>query len=163
MLAPEDEEIIELTTVVATRIQSLVDRRGLGADNSEEDALSRDQPGLAALYASSVRSRIAVGSNTGQRVTKFGDQIDGDSLDTLQSPRCATVAGFSVHANVSIEARDRMRLERLPLIPTIRLRSREDTARGGRPDVQFRDLWMRREKTVPTFVSDRDSIRSQRQ
>jgi len=114
LLAPEDEEIVKLTALVATRIRSLLKRRGLGMDGSEEvDALFRDEPGLAALYANSVRSRVAVGSNTGQRVAKLGDQIDGDSLDVLQSPRCATVDGFSVHANVSIEAHDRIRLEDL--------------------------------------------------
>jgi hypothetical protein len=68
---------------------------------------------MAALYASSIRGRIAVGSNTGYRVARLGDQIDGDSLEVLQSPRCATFNGFSVHANVSIPAQDRMRLERL--------------------------------------------------
>jgi putative restriction endonuclease len=36
-----------------------------------------------------------------------------NSLDVLQSPRCATVGGFSVHADVCIPAHDRMRLERL--------------------------------------------------
>ena len=45
----------------------------------------------------------------------------------LQSPRCATVSGFSVHANVSIDGRDRLRLERLaryvsrPAVSTERL------------------------------------------
>ena len=102
-------------------------------DGSEKvDALFRDEPGLATLYANSVRSRVAVGSNTGQRVAKLGDQIDGDSLDVLQSPRCATVDGFSVHANVSIEARDRTRLERLcryagrPAVATERLSALPD-------------------------------------
>jgi len=133
LLAPEDEEIVKLTALVATRIRSLLKRRGLGMDGSEEvDALFRDEPGLAALYANSVRSRVAVGSNTGQRVAKLGDQIDGDSLDVLQSPRCATVDGFSVHANVSIEARDRTRLERLcryagrPAVATERLSALPD-------------------------------------
>ncbi len=109
--APEDDEIVEFTTVVATRIQSLLDRRGLDAGSEDEDSLLREHPGLAALYASSIRGRIAVGSNTGYRVARLGDQIDGDSLEVLQ-PRCATFNGFSVHANVSIPAHDRMRLER---------------------------------------------------
>jgi hypothetical protein len=47
------------------------------------------------------------------RVAQLGNQIDGDSLDDFQSPRCATVNGFSVHANVSVPAQDRMSLERL--------------------------------------------------
>lgn len=93
--APEDDEIVEFTNVVATRIQSLLDRRGLGAESEDEDSLSRDDPGLAAIYAGSIRGRIAVGSNMGYRVARLGDQIDGDSIDVLQSPRCATVNGFS--------------------------------------------------------------------
>lgn len=126
LLAPEGNEVIELTALIAGRIQSLLKRRGVEVD-TEEDDLSAQEPGLAAIYASSVRRRIAVGSNIGQRVARLGDQIDGDSLAALQSPRCATVDGFSVHANVSIEARDRMRLERLcryagrPAVATERL------------------------------------------
>ena len=82
---------------------------------------------MAALLASSVRRRIAVGSNAGHGVVRLGDQIDGDSMDPFQGPRCAMVSGFSVHANVYIEARDRLRLERLiryaarPAVATERL------------------------------------------
>jgi hypothetical protein len=39
-------------------------------------------------------------------VTRTGDQIDAESLDALASPRCATVSGFSLHANVAVPARD---------------------------------------------------------
>ena len=109
LTAPENEEVIRLTVLVARRILAMIERRR-GAD---EDALSRDEPGLAALYAASVRGRIAAGPHAGNRVGTLGDQIDGDSLDALTSPRCASVDGFSVHANVGIGARDRQRLERL--------------------------------------------------
>lgn len=160
LLAPEDEEIVELTTLVATRIQSLLDRRGFGAmENSEAaDALSRDEPGLAALYASSVRGRIAVGSNTGRRVARMGDQIDGDSLDILQSPRCATVSGFSMHANVSVEGRDRMRLERLcryaarPAVATERLSALPD----GRLQYRLKRPW--RDGTSAIIFEPQDLI-----
>lgn len=130
--APEDDEIVEFTTIVATRIESLLQRRGIGAGSEDEDALSRDDPGMAALYASSIRGRIAVGSNMGYRVARIGDQIEGDSLDVLQSPRCATVNGFSVHANVSVPAHARTRLERLcryaarPAVATERLSELSD-------------------------------------
>ena len=112
---PEDGDVARVATLVAKRVESLMKRRGLGPDDDPDaaDALSRDHPGLAAIYSASVRSRIASGPNAGNRVATLGDQIDGDSLDSLQSPRCATVSGFSVHANVSIAARDRLRLERL--------------------------------------------------
>jgi hypothetical protein len=112
---PQDDDVARVATLVAKRVESLMKRRGLGPDDDPDagDALSRDHPGLAAIYSASVRSRIASGPNAGSRVATLGDQIDGDSLDSLQSPRCATVSGFSVHANVSIAARDRLRLERL--------------------------------------------------
>ena len=126
--APEDEDVLHLTTLVSQKIQSLLERRGFGseADPQQADPLSQDDPGMASLLANSVRRRIAVGSNTGRGVVRMGDQIDGEK-DAFQSPRCAMVSGFSVHANVCIEARDRMRLERLiryaarPAVATERL------------------------------------------
>ncbi len=59
---------------------------------------------MAACWSTSVRRRIAVGSNAGGGVVRLGDQIDGDSLDTFQSPRCAMVSGFSVHAMADANA-----------------------------------------------------------
>ena len=53
-------------------------------------------------------------------------------MDAFQGPRCAMVSGFSVHANVAIEARDRIRLERLiryaarPAVATERLSALPD-------------------------------------
>ena len=67
------------------------------------------ETGRRAQYA----NNLLPGPNAGSRVATLGDQIDGNSLDSLQSPRCATVSGFSIHANVNIGARDRLRLERL--------------------------------------------------
>jgi hypothetical protein len=87
---------------------------------------------MAALLVNSVRRRIAVGRNTGHGVVRLGDQIDGDSMDAIQGPRCAMVSGFSVHANVYIEAHDRFRLERLiryaarPAVATERLSALPD-------------------------------------
>ncbi len=132
--APEDKDVHQLTTLVSQRVQSLLERRGFGteADPQQADPLSQDDPGMAALLASSVRRRIAVGSNAGHGVVRLGDQIDGDSMDAFQSPRCAMVSGFSVHANICIEARDRMRLERLiryaarPAVATERLSALPD-------------------------------------
>jgi hypothetical protein len=127
--APEDEDVLRLTTLVSKRVESLLQRRALGsdADSPQADPLFENDPGMAALLASSVRRRIAVGSNAGRSVVRLGDQIDGDSMDTFQGPRCAMVSGFSVHANVSVEAHDRIRLERLiryaarPAVATERL------------------------------------------
>ena len=87
------EDVLRLTTLVSERVQSLLERRGCGteADSQQAHPLSRDDPATAALLANAVRRRIAVGSNTGRGVVRLGDQIDGDSLDAFQSPRCAMV------------------------------------------------------------------------
>jgi len=44
---------------------------------------------------------------------RFGDRIGPDRLASTATPRCATVGGLSLHANVAVPARDRARLERL--------------------------------------------------
>ena len=86
-------------------------QRGL---KDEADTLVENEPGLAALYASAVRGRIASEPNAGNRVaTVGGDRIDGDSLEAMSSPRCAAIAGFNLHGKVAIGPRDRKRLERL--------------------------------------------------
>jgi len=126
---PEDADVVRVAALVAERVESLLKRRGLGPcdDPGTADALGRDEPGLAAIYSASIRGRIASGPRAGNRVMTVGDQVDGDNLDPLQSSRCAMVSGFSVHANVSIDARDRLRLERLaryvsrPAVSTERL------------------------------------------
>lgn len=112
--APGDEDVVRLAALVSRLVQSLLERRGLQPDDDVQQAgpLAAD-PGLAGLLAHSVQHRIAVGAKAGWRVARLGDQIDGDSLDAIQGPRCAMVSGFSLHGNVAIGAYDRMRLERL--------------------------------------------------
>ncbi len=113
--APDDAEVARVTWRVARGVARLLERRGLtgDADAEEADPLSRDEPLLAALYSASVRGRIASGPGTGQRVTRLGDRIEVEEIAGALGPRCAEVAGVSVHANVSVPARDRERLERL--------------------------------------------------
>jgi hypothetical protein len=79
----------------------------------ESDPLSREQPWLAGIYGASVLGRVAFGSNAGRRVPRFRDEVDPESIEALASPRCATVSGFSLHANTAVHAGDRQRLERL--------------------------------------------------
>jgi len=44
---------------------------------------------------------------------RFGDRIDPDRIAGSGAPRCASVGGLSLHADVAVPARDRSRLERL--------------------------------------------------
>ncbi len=52
-------------------------------------------------------------AHAGRRVTRIGDQIDPESVDWTLAPQCATINGFSLHANVVVHAEDRLRLGRL--------------------------------------------------
>ena len=108
---PDDAEVARVATRVARRIGHLLERRGLGHENEvdpeEVDPLARDEPLLAALYSASVRGRIATGPRAGRRVMRFGDRIDVEDAAASRGPRCAEIAGISVHANVAVPARDR--------------------------------------------------------
>jgi hypothetical protein len=112
---PDDAEVARLARLLARRLARLLERRGLGpdADPADADPLPREQPLLAALYTASVSGSIATGPRAGRSVVRVGDFIDVEDLPVLTGPRCASVSGVSLHANVAVPARDRRRLERL--------------------------------------------------
>jgi hypothetical protein len=112
---PSEAEVTRVADRVHRRVAKLMERRGAGsqADPDEGDTLWHEEPLLAELYGASVSGRIATGPRAGKRVARVGDEVDVDN-DALPPGRCcATVSGYSVHAGVSVPARDRMRLERL--------------------------------------------------
>jgi hypothetical protein len=112
---PSNAEVARVAERIHRRVSRLLERRGLGsqAGPDETDNLLHNQPLLAELYSASVSGRVATGPRAGRRPVKVGDEIDGENLSALSSPLCATVSGFTVHANVCVPAHDRMRLERL--------------------------------------------------
>jgi hypothetical protein len=79
--APGDAEVLRMATLVCRRVQSLLERRGIGpgADPDDADPLSRVDPGTAALLAHSVRRQVAVGPRAGQGLSRLGDRVDADS------------------------------------------------------------------------------------
>jgi len=112
----ENCEVRELAELLSKRIPNLLKRRGIDTPQwgtEESDRLACDQPWLSEVYAASVCGRLATGPETGHRVAVGGDRVDPEGIDSSSGPRCAAVAGFSLHANVSIAAPDRLRLERL--------------------------------------------------
>jgi hypothetical protein len=103
-----------LTCGIAEHVAERVEKRWLAWEQENAPDDDGSHAGLAALYASAVQGRVADGPNRGNRVTlRTGDRIDGDGLEAVSSPRGASLAGFSLHANVAISAYDRARLERL--------------------------------------------------
>jgi hypothetical protein len=71
-------------------------------------------PELAHTLTASVQQRIAFGERAGQIVRRMGSGFgyEGES-PTLSGTRCASVHGFSLHANTQIPAHRRDPLERL--------------------------------------------------
>jgi len=64
--------------------------------------------------AASVQQRIAFGERAGQRVRRIGSGFgDEGERPALTGTRCASVNGFSLHANTHVPAHRRDQLERL--------------------------------------------------
>ena len=113
--APDDAEVVGAAGQVARKLCRLLEREGLGAeaDVADADPLAAEEPFLATLTAASVSGRTATGPRAGRRTLRLGDRIDAEDLPKLEGERCASVNGVSLHANVAVPARDRLRLERL--------------------------------------------------
>jgi hypothetical protein len=78
------------------------------------DPLVDDAPELARTMAASVQQRIAFGERAGQQVRRIGAGFGSEGeAPTLTGPRCASVHGFSLHANTQVPAHRRDQLERL--------------------------------------------------
>ncbi len=78
------------------------------------DPVRAEDPELARTMAASVQQRIAFGERAGQKVRRIGSGFgyEGES-PTLTGTRCASVNGFSLHANTHVPAHRRDALERL--------------------------------------------------
>ena len=78
------------------------------------DPLRDDAPELARTLAASVRQCIAFGERAGERVRRLGSGFGAEGeAPTLTGTRCASVQGFSLHANTQVPAHRRDQLERL--------------------------------------------------
>jgi hypothetical protein len=142
---PTDAEVARITAAIARRVEKLLLQTGLlGEDGSADpDPLEAEEPLLSQLYTASLQGRIAAGPRAGHRLVRLGDRIDADDLEEITGPRCASVRGFSLHADVCVPARDRRRLERLcryvgrPPVATERLSEVPD----GRILYRLRHRW----------------------
>src|SRR5438034_5585884 len=157
--APDDPEVAAVAVTVSRRTQALLRKKGIGAsgDGNDEDPLMRDTPWLAGLYASGVRGRIATGPNTGKRVTTWGDSGEAQEPEP-SARRCANVDGFSVHANVSLRAHERRKLENLcryMLRPPLAVEPLERLS-SGRLAYRMKTPW--RDGTTHVVMSDGELV-----
>jgi hypothetical protein len=117
---PTDEDIATVLDTIRQRVIRYLRKRGyLEADTEDVvptgyDPASNEDPELARTLAASVQQRIAFGERAGQRVRRIGSGFgyEGEG-PTLTGTRCASVNGFSLHANTHVPAHRRDQLERL--------------------------------------------------
>jgi len=110
--APTDEEVEALLGVIRARILRLLVRRGLLCDEAGDDPDESQAPPLHALYAASVRQRVAMGRRAGATVLRLGDASTVKAAPP-KGRRQARLGGFDLHANTSVRAKNRPKLERL--------------------------------------------------
>ena len=118
--APTDAEIAEVIATISQRVIRKLQKLGYleaGIDAAVAtgyDPLVDDEPELARTLAASVQQHIAFGARTGQQVRRIGSGFGyAGERPTLTGTQCASVHGFSLHANTHIPAHRRDQLERL--------------------------------------------------
>jgi hypothetical protein len=110
--APTDEEVDTLLGVIRARILRLLVRRGLLSNEPGDSFDEQEAPPLHALYAASVRQRVAMGQRGGATVLRLGD-TPTVKVAPPKGRRQARLGGFDLHANTSVHAKNRPKLERL--------------------------------------------------
>jgi hypothetical protein len=117
---PTDTDIADVVQKISRRVMRKLRQLGYleaGLDAAVAtgyDPLVDNAPELARTLAASVTQRIAFGERAGQTVRRIGPGFGYEGeLPALTGPRCASVHGFSLHANTQVPAHRRDQLERL--------------------------------------------------
>jgi hypothetical protein len=98
---------------IAEACEAWLSRQGFAAED-EGDADEGDDT-QAVIQQASLLGQAALGERAGKRARRA--QVLGGKELALP-PRCASYAGYSLHAGVGFEATDRAGLERLPCMST---------------------------------------------
>jgi len=148
--AISDDEVATLVEAIAHKIMRFLQKKGyLSKDgdivnNPLADEIFRDHDALSLATSSSIAGKIAFGPNAGKYVTRIGSGFGyGEEIPLIKGKRCASVNGFSMHANTSINTLQRDRLSQLieyiargPL-SNERLQIRDD----GKVVLQLKSKW----------------------
>jgi hypothetical protein len=117
---PSDADVAHVVQNISRRVIRKLRRLGYleaGMDvpvAAGYDPLLDNEPELARTMAASVKLRLAFGEHAGQNVRRIGSGFGSEGArPALKGPRCASVNGFSLHANTVIPAHRRDQLERL--------------------------------------------------
>ena len=103
---PTDTDIAAVLQKISRRVMRKLRHLGYLKAGREapvatgDDPLRDHEPALARTMAASVQQRIACGERAGQPVRRIGSGFGYEGgAPRLTGPRCASVHGFSLHAN----------------------------------------------------------------
>jgi Putative transposase len=152
---PSDTDIAAVVQKISHRVMRMLRRLGYleaGLDASAAtgyDPLRDDAPELARTLAASVRQCIAFGERAGERVRRLGSGFGAEGeAPTLTGTRCASVQGFSLHANTQVPAHRRDQLERLIRYTARGAVSLERLAQDTNGDLVYTFTHVRRESGI---------------
>jgi hypothetical protein len=116
--APSNEEVKQVLFQIQKRVVRVLVKRGYttvrNPESNEPEYVDEGELGLTDIcQGASVQNRIALGERAGQRVKKLGSFGLGGEPILQEGTRCASLGGFSLHANTSVEADEKDRLEKL--------------------------------------------------
>ena len=115
---PTDEEVQGVLSTIQKRVVRLLIRLGYPVDqdpDSNEGQSNEEEVSEFSeiIKAASIKNRIALGDRAGLWVRKVGSfGVPGDA-PMESGPRCATLGGFSLHANTAVKEDQKERLEQL--------------------------------------------------
>ena len=117
---PSNTDVAEVVQKISRRVIRTLRRLGYLETGLEApvvtgyDPLRDTAPELARTMAASVQQRIACGERAGQPVRRIGAGFGAEGeAPQLTGPRCASVNGFSLHANTAVPAHRRDQLAQL--------------------------------------------------
>jgi hypothetical protein len=142
---PSDADVAHVVQHISRRVIRTLRRLGYLEVGMEVpvatgyDPLRDTEPELARTMAASVTQRIACGERAGQNVRRIGSGCgyEGERPE-LKGPRCASVNGFSLHANTAMPAHRRDQLERLMRSPARGALSPERLEQEANGDLLYR-------------------------
>jgi hypothetical protein len=146
--APSNDEVKDVLAKIRSRVVRCLRRKGfLDSESESASGNSPEDEPEAQLFelcqGASVQYRIAVGERAGKRVRKIGSfGVDAETV-LEDGPRCASLGGFSIHANTAVGPFEKDRLEKLcryvarPPIAEMRL----SEARDGGIVYRFKKSW----------------------
>jgi hypothetical protein len=108
-VVPHTEDIERLVVRIAEACEAWLSRQGFGAEDEGGDH-DDDDDAQAVIQQASLLGQAALGERAGKRARRV--QVLGGTELPLP-PRCASFAGYSLHAGVGFKASDRAGLERL--------------------------------------------------